>query len=235
MQDMIFIIAEIGVNWDGDFDLAKEMMTKAKEAGCDAVKFQAFNEEIVKEHPERSRLMKSAISNGNIETIDRIARSIEIEWFCTPMYTKAVDILDPYVHRFKIREKDGQSLLKNENSDLIERVLKTNKEVIVSSASSPKNSDYYKNSDIKWLYCVPKYPCALNDLNFRDIKDFDGYSNHCPSIVAPLAAAILGTKILEIHATSNKSKNFFDNNVSFDYAELMTLIKLIRDSEKIVS
>jgi len=231
---MIFIVAEIGVNWDGDFDLVKEMMIKSKESGCNAVKFQAFNEEIVKEHPERSRLMKSTISKENIEAIDRIAKSVEIEWFCTPMYTKAVDILEPYVNRFKIREKDGQTLLKNEKSDLIERVLKTNKEMIVSSASSPKNSNYYKNSNIKWLYCVPKYPCTINDLNFRDIKDFHGYSNHCPSIIAPLSAAILGAKILEIHITSNKSKNFFDNNVSFDYSELMKLIKLVRDSEKIV-
>jgi len=48
---MFFVVAEIGVNWDGDFELAKEMIKNAKESGCDAVKFQAYQEEIVKNHP----------------------------------------------------------------------------------------------------------------------------------------------------------------------------------------
>ena len=66
---MTFIVAEIGINWDGDFELAKEMMMQSKKAGCDAVKFQAFSEEIVKEHPEKNRLIKASISKENIETI----------------------------------------------------------------------------------------------------------------------------------------------------------------------
>ena len=53
---MVFVIAEIGVNWDGDFDLLEEMVSKAKEYGCNAVKFQAYNQELVKEHPEYKRL-----------------------------------------------------------------------------------------------------------------------------------------------------------------------------------
>ena len=58
---MVFIIAEIGVNWDGDFELARVLMENAKNAGCNAVKFQAFNEKIVKDHPAAKRLIKSAI------------------------------------------------------------------------------------------------------------------------------------------------------------------------------
>jgi len=64
----MFIVVEIGVNWDGDFVLVREMMEKAKEFGCDAVKFQSFNEEQVKEHPEFVRLMKSSISKNNVNT-----------------------------------------------------------------------------------------------------------------------------------------------------------------------
>ena len=63
---MVFIIAEIGVNWDGDLDLARDMMEHAKICRCDAVKFQSYNEDIVKNHPEHERLMKSSISNSNI-------------------------------------------------------------------------------------------------------------------------------------------------------------------------
>jgi N,N'-diacetyllegionaminate synthase len=65
------------------------------------------------------------------------------------------------------------------------------------------------------------------------MNNFDGYSNHCPHFLAPLTAVILGSKIIEVHITSDKSKNFADNAVSFDYDELENLIKLIRLAETI--
>jgi sialic acid synthase SpsE len=230
---MIFVVAEIGVNWDGNFDLVKDMMKNAKEVGCNAVKFQAFDEPIVRNHPEKSRLIRSAISSTNIETIDKLSKIIGIEWFCTPMYPAAVDLLDPFVKRFKMREMDGRSLLKNETSLLSDKILQTKKQILVSSETSPHNCKYFNNPQIKWLYCVPKYPCDLEDLDFRSIKNFHGYSNHCTEILAPLSAAILGAGIIEIHITSDKTKNFVDNNVSLDYTELKELVGLIRLSEKI--
>ncbi len=230
---MVFVVAEIGVNWDGNFDLAKSMMTRAKESGCNAVKFQSFNEEIVKDHPEKSRLMNSSISKNNIETINELAKSIGIEWFCTPMYPQAVDILEPYVSRFKIREFDGRPLLEGKRTELLERILKTHKEILVSSQKSPKDTMYFRDKQIKWLYVVPKYPCSLSDLDFRNITEFDGFSNHCPEIIAPIVAAILGAKILEIHLTSDKSKNFIDNNVSFDYKDLKQSIDFINLARQI--
>ena len=229
---MISIIAEIGVNWDGDFDLAKEMMNMAKKYGCDYVKYQSFNENIVKKHPEKSRLMKSAISPDNIETIDEIAKKIGIEWFCTPMYPEAVDFLNPYVNKFKIRELDGRPLLENKTSDLIERIFNTGKESYISSQKSPLKIKI-KNSNLKWLYCVPKYPCSLSDLDFSRLNEFDGYSNHCPDIRVPVNAANLGAKIIEVHITSDKSKKFFDNAVSFDYDDLNKLVQMIRKSKNI--
>ncbi len=230
---MVFIVAEIGVNWDGNFELAREMMENAKKTGCDAVKFQAFHYDMVKNHLQSSRLAETAISKKNVEMINELSKSVGIEWFCTPMYPEAVDLLVPFVKRFKIRETDGRPILKNETTPLFERVLKTNKEIIISSNSSPRTSKYFKNSQIKWLYCVPKYPCELNELDFTNIRDFHGFSNHSPNIIAPVTAAILGAKIIEVHITSDKSKNFFDNNVSFDYSELEELVNLIRLSEKI--
>ena len=229
---MFFVVAEIGVNWDGDFELAKEMIKNAKEAGCNAVKFQAYQEELVKDHPEKSRLVKSAISKKNVESINEIAKSVGIEWFCTPMYLDAVDFLEPYVKRFKIREIDSRILLQNKSSELFDKIYKTNKEIIISSESSPKDCKYFSDPRVQWLYCVPKYPCSLADLDFSHLKDFDGYSNHCPFIIAPLASAINGAKTIEVHITSDKTKSFIDNNVSFDYLELKNLVDLIHQSEK---
>jgi len=229
---LTFIIAEIGVNWNGDYELAKTMIKNAKSSGCNAVKFQAFKEELIKNHPEKKRLMKASISEENIQIIDELAKSIKIEWFCTPMYPEAVELLVPYVNRFKVRELDGRELLENKTSKLFENLLKTNKEIIVSSQKSPKGTNYYNYPKIKWLYCVPKYPCDLKDLDFSRLEDFDGYSNHCPLIIAPLTAVKRGAKLLEIHITVDKSKNFVDNNVSFDFQELKKLVGKIRMIEE---
>jgi len=230
---VVFVVAEIGVNWDGDYELVQEMIQESKKTGCNAVKFQSFNEELIKNHPEKSRLMKSSISKNNVEKINQIATEIGIEWFSTPMYPEAVDILNPFVKRFKIREFDGRNLIENKTTELFKKIQKTDKEIIVSTQSSPKNSEFYNDSNINWLYCVPKYPCDLEDLDFTNFNEFDGYSNHSPNIIAPLTAVILGSKIVEIHITSNKNKNFVDNNVSFDYKSLSNLVLFIRDAEKI--
>ena len=227
----MFITAEIGVNWDGNFELAEKMMLDAKNANCDAVKFQAFDEKIVKDHPEKKRLLKTSISKNNIEQINSLSKKIGIEWYCTPMYPEAIDFLNSYVKRFKIRFSDSQCLHENKHSKLIENVLKTKKQIIISSEKSPKNLQIYDN--VKWLYVVPKYPCSMNELDFSYLNDFNGYSNHCRHILAPLTAAILGAEMIEIHMTSNRTGNFFDNPVSFDYDEISELVNQIRLSEKI--
>ena len=230
---MVFVVAEIGVNWDGDFELAKQMMTVAKKSGCDAVKFQAYDYDIVKEHPESERLMKATISKDNIEKIDKISKEVDIEWFATPMYPDAVNLLEPYVKKFKVRVADGRSLFQNKSSEIVDRIIKTKKDFIVSVEENPKVLSIYEQKNISWLYCVSKYPCEFSDLDFSNIDNFDGYSNHCPHFLAPLTAVVLGSKIIEVHITSDKSKDFADNNVSFDYDELENLIKLIRLAETI--
>ena len=229
----MFIVAEIGVNWEGNFELLENLLSDLKKIGCHAVKFQAYSVDMVKEHPLRERLVKSAITESNVEKINELSKKIGIEWFCTPMYPEAVTFLDPFVKRYKIRESDGRILMKNLTSPLIDRVLETGKEVIVSVNESPMKSKFYQNKKIKWLYCVPKYPCKLEEINFEGIDKFNGYSNHCDNIIAPLTASILGADILEIHVTADKNINFIDNPVSFDLSEMKELIQSIHLAEKI--
>ncbi len=231
----MFLIGEIGINWDGSFEILEEMMKNCKKNECSAIKLQAFSENLVKKHPENKRLMKSSVSPDNIEKINDIANKIGIEWFCTPMYNEAVDFLEPFVKRYKIREYDGRSVLQNKNSELIDSILKTEKEIIVSVNESPINSSYYNNPKIKWLYCVPKYPAEISEHNFNNFADFNGLSNHCTHFLVPLMASILNAEILEIHVTLDKTKNFIDNNVSYDFKELEQLVNLIKLSSKMIS
>ena len=229
---MVFITAEIGVNWEGDFNLAEKMMIDAKNAGCDAVKFQAFDEKIVSEHPKKNRLLKSSISRNNIEQINSISKKVGIEWYCTPMYHDAIDFLDSFVKRYKIRYNDSLSLHENITTPLISKALETGKQIIISTQKNPKQLELYNNNNVKWLYVVPKYPCSIDDLDFSHLSDFDGFSNHCIHFLAPLSAVILGAKMIEIHVTSNKDKDFIDNPVSFDTNETKKLVTLIRYAEK---
>ena len=229
---MVFVTAEIGVNWDGNFILMEKMMRDAKNAGCDAVKLQAFDEKIVSEHPEKNRLLKSSVSRNNIEQINSISKKIGIEWYCTPMYLDAIDFLDSFVKRYKIRYDDSLPLHENKTTPLISKALETEKQIIVSTQRSPKQLELYNNNNVKWLYVVPKYPCSINELDFSNLSDFDGFSNHCIHFLAPLSAVMLGAKMIEIHVTSNKDKDFIDNPVSFDTSETEKLITLIRYAEK---
>ena len=167
---MVFVVAEIGVNWNGDFEIAKSMMENARNAGCNAVKFQSFNEDIIKDHPQKSRLFKSSISKNNIEIINELAKETGIEWFCTPMTVDAVELLNPFVKRFKIREYDGRELVENKITDLFENLLETGKQIMISTEKSPTNCKFFKHPQVQWLYCVPKYPCNINDLDFKNTK-----------------------------------------------------------------
>jgi len=230
---MVFVIAEIGINWDGQIELAKTMIKNAKRSGCDAVKFQAFNNEIIGDHPEKERLLKSSISDSNIKEITSYAKKNEIEWLCTPMYVDAVELINKYVKKFKIRQSDGIPIVNNQKTKLLDAILKTDKNIIISSEISPKKSNLYNNNQVSWLYCVPKYPCKVEEIDFSYLNDFDGYSNHCQDILVPSIAASLGSKMIEIHVTNDKSKNFIDNPVSFDFKEVEEITTSIRKIEKI--
>ena len=123
--------------------------------------------------------------------------------------------------------------MNNQRSELFEAVYKTGKEIIISSEKIPSKSNYYLDPKINWLYCVPKYPSELKDVDFSTLKKFNGFSNHNPQPIVPIVAAILGATIIELHITSDKSLNFVDNNVSFDFKELEEIVSSIRQIEKI--
>ena len=223
------LIAEIGVNWNGDFELAKEMMEESVKAGFSFVKFQAFKPEAVEKHPEGKRIFNSSITQNNVKKINSIANDVGIEWFCTPMYEDAIEFLDPFVSRYKIREYDGREIIANKITNIFKKLLSTKKEIMISSESSPKKCEFYKNKQIKWLYCVPKYPCKLNEIDFSLIDDFKGFSNHCPDIIVPMKIIDLKLEILEIHITSDKNGDLIDNNVSFDYSDMREIAKYAKN------
>ena len=211
------LIAEIGVNWKGDLDIADYLISECKRIGFDAVKFQAFGPEHYSKYPQFPNLDKTSINQNNIKFIDRVAKRESIEWFATPTNTNAVDLLDAFVKRFKVRFADQN------NSTLLAKVFSTKKPVIISTTKPEQFS-----SNIKTLYCIPKYPTPYEEIEFEKIPFYYGYSNHCKDKRAIINAAKRGAKLIEFHITPSYEENYIDNPVSFNMADSEDIICQVR-------
>jgi len=223
----VFIAAEIGCNWHGDYELLKRMCRKAQEAGCNAVKFQALSQPLIDRHPEWNWYESASVNEMNIDFISLLVTSMGLEMFVTPCYPEAVEFIDPYVTMYKIRYADRN------NKEILEACLATGKEVILST--DRMIDDYeskYKHGQLKQIYCIPKYPTEYGELNFDMIKLLRGYSNHCLNPIAILNAVRHGAEYVEFHITDDRNEFAIDNKVSLSYAEMDEVVKWIRSYER---
>ena len=222
---MTFIIAEAGVNFR-NFNEADELIRLCSAAGVNAVKFQAHSDDIIYSLPnDLSKHLKSIqLNEERIRYLYWRCCQNKVEFMCTPMYSDAVKMLDPYVKRWKIREKDSQ------NFALINKCIHTNKEVLIS-LQDPWDYPFNK---IKQLYCIPEYPPKKGHDLINNYKGFDGVSCHYPCVPLALDFVKLGAKYLEIHVKKNEYPDNYepiDNNVSITTDELKELVDTIRSWE----
>lgn len=253
---MVFIAVEIGVNFR-DFHEVKRMIGLAKEAGADGVKFQVFNEQNIKgrpcqegdlwqspaqifKHAREEELLELILKQSDLRFLKDTAHECGIEFFATPMYPEAVDMLENVgVKRYKIRYADRN------NEELISKANQTGKEILLSCDTTYLDNmplDALHSDFDKWtfVFCVPEYPPKTIELPNRFGKYYDkfgGYSNHFPSISVPLAAAARGAEYIEVHVKQDKyCKGFkpIDDAVSITFSELKELVRLTREIEKVV-
>lgn len=205
-------IAELGTCWDGDFIRLSLLVNQCKKLGFNAVKFQAFGKEHYERHLDYPHLRQCSITEYNIERIDEICKYEKIEWYATPTNVNAIGYLNDYVKRFKVRFKDRF------NIHILEAIRKTHKPYYVST-------DMHRNlAENKYdLYCVPKYPTKLNEIDFHEMSKCYGYSNHCKDMRAIIGAVEQGAQMVEIHVTPSHQIRTIDDAVSFDPIELQTL------------
>jgi sialic acid synthase SpsE len=212
---MTFIVAELGCNWKGDFELLKRMCRKAQMAGCDAVKFQALSQPLIDRHPEWDWYKDASITTTNIDFVRRIVEDMGLEFFVTPTYPECVKWIDPYVKRWKIRYADRNF------KELIEACVNTGKQIILSTDRIiPEHENKYPHKVLQQIYCIPKYPTELGELNFDMLKILPGYSNHCLNPIAIIKAARMGAEYIEFHLTDDRNEFAIDNKVSLSYAEM---------------
>jgi len=210
---MTFLVAEIAANWNGSYALAGSLIQKAKDTGFDAVKFACFDHTHWDKFPQFPDLRLNNLTQNDMPVIDDICREVGIEWFATPCYPDAVEWLKPWVKRYKIRYADRN------NSKIINAVRKTRKPCFISGR---KIIGYLNWSSV---YCIPKYPTQYKEIDFKTMRIWDGYSNHCPKPQAFSRALKLDLEVYEIHMVLFHSKIFIDDMVSYDFKQVKRILE----------
>lgn len=254
----VCIIAEAGVNHNGDFALAKKMVDVAKEAGVDYIKFQTFiPENLVSKNAEKAQYQKDAtgnsetqlqmlqkltLSNDNFFELKKYCDQIGIGFISTPFDLESIRFLDSF-HMDFWKIPSGEIT----NLPYLEAIAATGRKVIMSTGMS--NIDEIKaaiqvleqkgSHDIELLHCNTQYPTPFEYVNLNAMKTIAdetgksvGYSDHTQGIEVPIAAVAMGASIIEKHFTLNKNMEGPDHRASLDPAELKAMVMAIRNIEK---
>jgi N-acetylneuraminate synthase/N,N'-diacetyllegionaminate synthase len=240
-----FFIAEIGSNHNGKLSQAKELVEAAADSGADAVKFQNFTADGLvnkKLRPDFYKIInRFSLPPEWIPDLKTYADQKGIVFLSTPFDLAAVDLLKSVkMVAYKISSGDIT------NIPLIRKVARQKKTVLLASGMANvkeienairviKSED---NEEIVLLYCVSLYPPALEDIDLRIIQTlserFDlitGFSDHTTSLVIPLAATVIGAKVIEKHVTLSRKMKGPDHVFAIEMEELRQLISMIRETE----
>ncbi|MBI3135578.1 MAG: N-acetylneuraminate synthase [Bacteroidetes bacterium] len=258
MSQHVFIIAEAGVNHNGDLQKALELADMAKKIGADCVKFQTFRaEKIVTNASPKANyqlkvtdaaesqfemLKKLELSKEDFRKIKAHCEKIQIRFLSTPYNHEDADLLHELgVDAFKIAS--GQLV----EPGFLKYVASFGKQMIISTGMATIAEVYEAleaikstgNTDIIVLQCNTDYPSAIEDSNILAMQTMRdalgvrvGYSDHVPNNYACYAAVALGAEVIEKHFTLDKNLPGPDHSCSLEPAEFQELISGIRNVEK---
>ena len=255
-----FIIAEAGVNHNGDFELAKKLVDAAKKAGADAVKFQTFKAEnivtpkaeqakyqtknIGKKESQYAMLKKLELSYSDFEKLKEYCDKAGIIFLSTPhSFKEDIDFVARICPAIKIASGDLTNL------PILEYAAKKNLPIILSTGMA--NLKEVKeavetilpiNKELILLHCTTNYPTKVSEVNLLAMKTMEkefglpiGYSDHTEGIKISLAAVALGACVIEKHFTLDKNMPGPDHKASLETGELKEMAEGIRNIEKRLS
>ena len=246
------VIAEIGINHNGDIDLAKRLISVAVAAGCDMVKFQKRTVEIVYTEKELSQPRPNPFgdTNGDLkrglefgkDEYDEIAsfcKQVKIPWMVSPWDEPSVDFMEKYdTPVYKI----ASASLTDDN--LLKHVRKTGKPVIASTGMSTYNEidhavEVLGKDNLILMHTTSTYPAKYEQLNLRAIPEMRqrygipvGYSGHETGIPTTVAAAVLGACAVERHITMDRAMWGSDQAASLEPNGISRLVRDIRLCEQ---
>jgi len=250
-KNPVYIIAEAGLNHQGDIKLAKKLVDAAMTAGCDCIKFQkrslehVYTADVLK-NPEKqehgihyllTHIKKSELSDQEMTELNRYCKTKKIDFLCTPWDEHSVEFLYGLnVSAYKIGSPDMF------NFKLIQAAASKNKSLIISTGMSFLSEvdqlvNFLRkiNAQFVLLHCNSTYPAPYHDINLSFIKTLQerfqcvtGYSGHESGISTCLAAVSLGAKIIERHITLDRNLPGPDHRASLEPSEFADLVREIR-------
>jgi len=248
-----FIIAEIGINHNGDIEIAKQLIDGAVNAGCDAVKFQKRTVDNVYTKEELDRPRQSPWGTTNREQkfgleftkkeydeIDRYCREKQIEWLASAWDIGSQRFLRQYNLRYN---KVASAMLTH--TELLKTIAEEGKHTFISTGMSTLEEietavNVFKEVDCSFelMHCNSTYPMKNENANLRVINTlrerFDcnvGYSGHETGRIVSVAATALGITSLERHVTLNKTMYGSDQAASIELDDMARLVRDIRTVE----
>ncbi len=252
----VLIIAEAGVNHNGDIELAKKLIDVAVECGADIVKFQTFNpkklaskyaamaeyqkENLQIEGPQEEMLNKLVLKQEEFIELARYCKQVGIQFLSTPFEVDSIHFLNPLQNIWKI--PSGEIT----NYPYLVEIAKTGKEVILSTGMSTLDEvddalEVLKTNGvvkITLLHCTTNYPTPMADVNLRAMLSLKGhsgypvgYSDHTQGIEVPIAAVAMGAKVIEKHFTLDRDMDGPDHKASLEPGELKEMVRAIRNIE----
>jgi N-acetylneuraminate synthase len=250
----IFIIAEIGINHNGEVAIAKQLIDVAKEAGADAVKFQKRTIDLVyskqlldlpRESPwgKTQRAQKEGLELGlkEYQEIDSYCKKKDIEWFASAWDIES----QKFLRQFNLKyNKIASAMIVYE--DLLKEVASENKLTFISTGMTETEHidlavDIFRdaNCPFELMHCISTYPMDDEDANLNCIKTLRnrykcniGYSGHEVGLAVSYAAAALGITSLERHITLDRAMYGSDQAASVEPAGFRQLVGAVRKVEK---
>ncbi len=249
-----YIIGEIGINHNGDIDVAKKLMEVAKNAGADAVKFQKRTPELCVPEHQRSQMRdtpwgyityldyryKVEFDEEDYTEIDRFAKEIGIDWFASSWDIPSLE----FIERFNPPAHKLPSALLTD-LELLRAYRATGKPLIVSTGMSTLNEikaalELIGEENLILCHTTSSYPCPPEELNLRmlqTLRDMTsicpiGYSGHEVGLVPSAVAVALGACLVERHITLDRAMWGSDQSASVEPQGLASLVKYIRVTER---
>lgn len=256
----VFIVAEIGINHNGDPVLAEKLIRAAADAGADAVKFQTFKaEDLVAANTPKDEYMKKEtgssesmydmfkrleLPQNSYRSLKDLAESMGLIFFSSPFSESAVDFLfnlDVKVFKIASAEITNLPILRYIGRKGLPVILSTGMSSLNEVRTALKILQDSGCKDIVLLHATISHPAKKEDLNLRAIgtlkNEFKfpvGYSDHTDDIFVPSLAVASGAVLIEKHFTLDKLMDGPDHCHSMDPKGMSDMVKMIRDTEKIL-
>ena len=240
-----YLIAEIGINHNGDVKIAKQLIKNAKDCGFDSVKFQKRTINIVYDEKTLDTLRESPwgkttreqklgleFEKPEYDEIDKYCKELNIDWFASAWDIESLKFLENYNLKY---HKIASAMIVDHK--FLNEVAKTRIHTFISTGMSSKENidnavNIFKKNDCSFelMHCVSTYPMKIEDANLITIDQLKneyncnvGYSGHENGVVVSLAATMLGITSLERHITLDRTMYGSDQAASLELPGMQNL------------